>query len=72
MIEPNRGEAEMSRTIRYGMGVAVAGVFALAIYTMSGDSTAKSLSGAHATPAIDTFALTVAAKNLPSQQFDAH
>jgi len=56
----------MSRNIRYVMGVVVAGFIAGAIYTMPSNSTAKSDA-----PEVDTFALMVSAKDLPSERFDA-
>ena len=63
----------MSKTVRYMMCTAVAVVFfAATLYITSGNSTAESIDDVAAMPQVDTFAIMVEAKDLPSQQFDAH
>jgi hypothetical protein len=73
-----RGESRMSKiisykTIRYMACAAVAVVFfAATLYITSDNSTAESIDGVAVMPQVDTFAIMVEAKDLPSQQFDAH
>ena len=63
----------MSKTVRYMTCAAVAVVFfAATLYITSDNSTAESIDGVAAMPQVDTFAMMVEAKDLPSQQFDAH
>ena len=63
----------MSKTIRYMTCAAVAVVFfAATLHITSDNSTAESIDGVAAMPQVDTFAIMVEAKDLPSQQFDAH
>jgi hypothetical protein len=63
----------MSKPIRYMTCAAVAVVFfAATLYITSQNSTAESIDGVAAMPQVDTFAIMVEAKDLPSQQFDAH
>jgi hypothetical protein len=63
----------MSKTIRYATCAAVAVVFfAATLYITSDNSTAESIDGVAAAPRVDTLAIMVEAKDLPSQQFDAH
>jgi hypothetical protein len=50
------------------IAVAVAGVF----YLVSRQSTARSYGELSAPSRIDAFALTVAAKDLPSERYDPH
>jgi hypothetical protein len=63
-----------NKTIRYMTCAAVAVVFfAATLYITSDNSTAESIDGGVAVmPQVDTFAIMVEAKDLPSQQFDAH
>jgi hypothetical protein len=60
----------MSRNIQYGIMAGVALAFTGAIYLLPGNSTARSYSSLSSTPEIDVFAIMVAAKDLPTKQFD--
>ena len=61
----------MFKTEYVQVGAAVTLILAGALYLMSGDSPAQSHSGLSAPSQIDTIAIMEAAKDLPSQQFDA-
>jgi hypothetical protein len=61
----------MSRKNGYAVAAAVALVLAGSIYVMSGNSTAYSYGDTSMTSQNDVFAIMVAGKDLPSEQFDA-
>jgi hypothetical protein len=61
----------MPKKTGYALGATIAVVLVGALYVMSANSPAQSY-GSLVTPHIDTFAMMAAAKNLPSEQFDAN
>jgi hypothetical protein len=66
-----QGRSRMSRKNGYAVAAAVAMVLAGSVYVMSGNSTAYSYGDASMTSQNDVFAIMVAGKDLPSEQFDA-
>jgi hypothetical protein len=62
----------MPKKTGYAVGATIAVVLVGALYVMSTNSPAQSYDSVIATPQIDAFAMMAAAKNLPSEQFDAN
>jgi hypothetical protein len=60
----------MSKNIQYGIIAGVALAFTGAIFLLPDNSTARSYSSLSSTPQIDVFAIMVAAKDLPTKEFD--
>jgi hypothetical protein len=61
----------MSRNHRYAVAAAVALVLVGTVYVISGNSTAYSYGDRSAAQQTDVFAMMAAAKDLPSERFDA-